>query len=388
MPPGMIPLLLLAFAQPPVKPVPTPVSPTKPDGIPAAEDVYPTGDPTIRLPLPEQMLKVGLRSFAVRPTGGGYVLYAGTVPVREFGADRVTADDALRAVQGLEALTDWGTTGGRAPFDYALAYGRAAPAPHGRHVGARFIDLKSIRAEGVRGAWLVRDDFGLLANCGSDTALAEQAVAVCKRYGFNRLLTIGRGDPPAQRLLFAAPVTTQPEATVDPFATALQNQSLTRTGIPVPGGGYVGERVVIDPRKVEARRERADWVLIHGREVLARFGGDDNGAREAARMVSELRLTEWCTVGGLTFFLSNGQPPSRVPFATRSLPFEPSLLQAVPLDGRWAVAAGGRVLFPAASEAEAKQAIGVIQAFRFDTFCQVGANPRAGLRFLVRTSGR
>jgi hypothetical protein len=31
---------------------------------------------------------------------------------------------------------------------------------------------------------------------------------------------------------------------------------MTRTGVEVPGVGYVGEKVVIDPRKVEARRRR------------------------------------------------------------------------------------------------------------------------------------
>ena len=295
MPPAMLTLLaLLAAAQPPGKPA-------LPDGVQKAEDAYPPADPTVRLPLPEQLLKTGLRSFSIRPAGGGFTLYAGTVPLREFGADRVAADQALRAVQSLELLTDWGSLGSRTPFDYALANGRAAPAPTGRILGARVIDLKGIRAEGVRGTWLVRDDFGVLANCGPDPAAAEQAAAVCKRYGFNRLLVIGPADAPAFRLLFATPASNQPEPQVDPFAATLQNNTLTRTGVPIPGGGYAGERVVLDLKKIEARRERADWVLAHGVEVLARFGGDDNGDREAVRLITEARLTEFCTVGGLTF---------------------------------------------------------------------------------------
>ena len=378
-------LALLSLAQPPATAA-TP--PPKPAGLPKPDDLYPPADPTVKLPHPERLLKAGLRSFSVRPAGGTYALYAGTTPVRDFGPDRTAANDALRAVQGLDQLTDWGTVAGKTPLDYALAAGRAAPAPVGRHQGARSVDLKSVRAEGVRGAWLVRDDFGLLVNCGPDEAAAEQAAAVCRRYGFNRLLAVGAADAPAARLLFAAPVGKHDAATADPFAALMQNHTLTRTGVPIPGGGFAGERLVLDPRKVEARRDRADWVLAHGRDVLAHFGGDDNGAREAARMVADARLTEFCTVGGLTFFLANGRPPARVPFAARGVPFAPALLQAVAADGGWAVAAGGRVLFPAASEAEAKQMLGVVRAFQFDTVCHVGANPRAGLTFLARTGGR
>ena len=77
-----------------------------------------------------------------------------------------------------------------------------------------------------------------------------------------------------------------------------------------------------------------------------------------------------------------------MPFTARSVGFTPEQLQVMPLDGKWAVAAGGRTLFPATSEAEAKQMIEVIRAFRFDTFSQIGTNPRTGLRFLARTGAR
>ena len=371
----MLTLLLLSLAQPPAL-------------APAADDLYPPADPTVKLPQPESLLRANLRSFAVRPAGGGFTLVAGTVPLREFGADRQTADDALRAVQGLLKLTDWGTVPGKVPLDYALADGRAAPAhPQYRHLGARTIDLRSIRAEGVRGTWVLRDDFGILTNFGPDPAPAEQAAAVCRRYGFNRLLAVGGADRPALRLLFAAQLSSDgKELKADPFAATFQNQTLDRSGVPVPGGGYAGERLTFDPRKLEVRKDRADWVLALGREVLARFGGDDTAAREAARMAVDNQLTEYCTVGGLTFFLSHGKPQTRVPFTARSVPFAADQLQATPQDGRWAVTAGGRAIAAAASEAEAKQMLGVIKAFRFDTACQLGA--KGGLRFLARTGGR
>jgi hypothetical protein len=395
----MLTLLALLAAQPPAALPPAPQPPARPAAPPAglpgqpevqkAEDLYPQPDPAVVLPHPEQTLKVGPRSLAVRPAGGGYVLYAGTVPLRDFGPDRQAADAALRAVRDLPQTTDLGTLGGSRPVaDYALAGGRASGFGLTAGLG-RTIDLPTVRAEPVRGAWLVRDDLGLLLNCGPDRATAEQAAAVCKRYGFNRLVRVGGDARPSYQLLCAAPTVNAPKPPPEArLAAALQEQTLTRTGVPLPGGGFAGERVVLDPRLVEARRERGDWVLAHGPEVLARFGGDDAAAREAARMVKEQRLTEFCTVGGLTFLLSNGRPQARVPGSARATPLRADALKVVPLDGRWAVVEGGRPLGVAGSEAEAKEMLAVIAAYKFDTAARLGVSPRAGLTVLARTGGR
>src|SRR5205823_6177525 len=147
---------------------------------------------------------------------------------------------------------------------------------------------------------------------------------------------------------------------------AAQEQALTRTGVPVPGLGFVGERIVIDARQVEVRKERADYVLAHGPDVLAKFGANEWAAQDALRVVKDARFTEFCRVGELTFFLAGGKAPTRVPFSAQGARFTPAALKVQPADGRWGVYDTGRLIVPAASKEEGEQMVRVIQAYQFD----------------------
>lgn len=254
------------------------------------------------------------------------------------------------------------------------------------------VDLKEVRADSVRGAWVLRDAGNILLNFGPDRAGAEQAAAVCRRYGFNRVGLVGF-PAPKFAYLFAAPVAgADRPAGADPSAAlvaAAQEQHLTRTGVPVPGAGFVGERLVIDHRKAEVRKDRSEWVLAHGPDVLVRFGASEWAARDALKVVQDLRATEFCTVAGVTFLLVNGAAPTRVPFAAQGSRFSPAGLQVRPADARFAVYDGaGRQLFVVGTKEEGEQLVQVIRAFQFDQTAQVGLSPRASLRFLAKTGGR
>ena len=102
------------------------------------------------------------------------------------------------------------------------------------------IDLRSVRAEAIRGA----------GACGTTTRAAklrpeqqeaQQAVAVCQKYGFNRIGTVGKG--PAVTYFFAG-LETIPGTTAK-LAMEIQRARgdvvNSRTGIDVPGLGFVGE---------------------------------------------------------------------------------------------------------------------------------------------------
>jgi hypothetical protein len=279
-------------------------------------------------------------------------------------------------IGGTRPVVEYGLTNGEAP--------KWSTSPR-----AQFpIDLKTVRAEPVRGAWVLADDANILLNFGPDRAGAEQAAAVAKRYGFNRVGLVGQ-PVPQMAFFFAmnAPVTAKP-ATADALAAivrASQEQNLTRTAVDVPGVGLVGERLTFDRNKLDVRKDRADWVLASGPDVLARFGYSELAARDALRVVVDGRFTEFCKVGGLTFLLTNGQPPTRVPFAAQGARFEPRLLAAREVGGVWGVYEGtGRLLYPAESVAEAETMVKVIRAYGFDQTCLVGS-PKAGLRFLAKT---
>ena len=142
--------------------------------------------------------------------------------------------------------------------------------------------------------------------------------------------------------------------------------------------------VKIDPRRVDARRDGPDGVVASGTEVLARFGPAEFTARDAARVIAEGRFTEFCRAGGQTFFLTNGKAPTRVPFSAVGRRFDPGALRAGPYGSRWAVTENGRHLFDAADQAEAEGLIRLVRHFGFDTMCQVGAPPRAGVSFMAK----
>jgi hypothetical protein len=172
---------------------------------------------------------------------------------------------------------------------------------------------------------------------------------------------------------------------VDALTAAAQEQSLSRTGIPVPGVGYFGVSMKIDPKKVEARREGFEWVVAHGSDIIARFGVAEFTAREAVQVIRDGRFNEFCTAGGVTFFLVNGKAPTRVPFSVQGRRYHLDALKVHRLGDRWAVTESGRHLFDVPNEQEGESLVRLLKHFQFDQVCQVGSSPRASLKFLARS---
>jgi hypothetical protein len=363
----------------------TPAEATPPEG----QRTGPKPDPSVVLPRPEQLAKIDAGLLVVRFQGGGSQLWCGPALVRDFGTDGRAAQDTVTVLRALRP-TEWGGIGSPRPVvEYGLRNGEPTAWNDLQRYGTP-IDLKTVRAEPVRGAWVVRDEANIHLNFGPHRADAEQAAAVARRHGFNR---VGRVGLPGTVLTFFY---LDPNAgdgkpgTVDAFVEltkASQEANLVRTAVDVPGIGLVGERLQLDPRQLDARKDRGEWVLANGPDVLARFGYSEMAARDALRVVKEARLTEFCRVGGVTFFLSHGQPPTRISYAALGVRFDPDRLSAREIGpGQWGVSEGpGRVLFPAASRDEAEMAVKVIRAYKFDQVCQVGASPKASLRFLAKT---
>jgi hypothetical protein len=251
------------------------------------------------------------------------------------------------------------------------------------------VSLQAVRVEPVRGVWCLRDDDNILFNFGANRAEAEQALAVVRKYGFNRVGVIGTpGQPPAMNYFFAAldDGKTQRPPTA-PLALAAQESALTRTGIPVPGVGYFGEMVRIDPKKVTARKDGYEWVVASGADVLGRFGATEWPARDAAKMIADAGFTEFCRAGtaGLTFFLVGGQAPTRVPYAARGRRFDPQQLKVQKVFEKWSVTEGGRHLFDVGSGEEGEAVIRLLRHFQFDQVCHLGPSPKTGIQFLAKS---
>jgi len=346
------------------------------------------GPRAITLPRDEKLLVVDQRSLRVQYLANRLVLTNNNQVFRQFDSKSNDAEVVKQLLNDL-VVVRWGTIGvQRIVVEYGLtldARGEVVVPPNaGFPQGVVSFDLKSLRVEAVRGAWCVRDNDSIILNFGLEKLEAEQAVAVCQKYGFNRLGTVGRGREPAVTYFIAATDTT-PGASPTKSAD-LQRQVLTRTGIDVPGLGFIGERIAIEPKKLEVRRDGSDVTLRMGNEILAHFGSDEWAARDAVRVIEQARFTEFCRFGGMTFFLVKGKAPTAVPFHARSTRFDPASLRSRELNGKWyAIDASGRPVLPATDEKEAVEIVKIVKAFGFDTVATVGNSPTANLQFLVKS---
>jgi len=346
--------------------------------------------PAVITPQLERFLPLDAGAVNIRSNAEHWLLVAGPHVLANFGKDQAAAEEARLAVRELKP-TDWASIGS-AGLHYGLTGGKANALNLSVKQSVP-IDLKSVRAAAVRGVWVLKDEANILVNFGLAKHDAEQAAAVIQKYGFNRLGRVGFPNPTFQ-YLFAEPVdfkATRPNVG-GPSALhqAAAEQALNRTGIPVPGVGFVGERIVIDPRRIDIRKDGGEYKLVSGNDVLGRFGPSEWSARDALKFIQDSRFTEFCKIGETTFFLIDGKPPTKVPFNVQGRSFDPKNVKARNLDGRFGVYDGsGRLIFSCTTAEEAEQTAKAIQGFGFDTVCRLGLSDRTSLKFLAKTgSGR
>jgi hypothetical protein len=374
-----------ASSSPFARPLPTGALPT-PTALPDGS-VMSASRVETPLPHPEAKIAIDAGALTMKKINGMWQIWSGPKPLKNLGTDEVGARDIIRVMHDLHP-TEWVSIGSpRAVVEYGLTGGR--PTVGGAFARAVIpIDLRSVRIEPIKGVWCLKDDANIHFNFGLSKADADQALAAIRKYGFNRIGVVG-SDPnvPALTYLFAALEAegAQPKP-VNALALAAQENRLARTGIPVPGVGYMGEMIPIDARKIEVRRDGIDWVVFSGNEPLARFGQDQGAARDAQRLIQDGNFTELCRAGppGLTFFLTNGQPPTRVPLFVQARRFDSSGLKVTQQGMHWTVTERGRHLFDVSSQQEGEAVILLLKHYHFDQLCQVGSSPRSNLTFLAK----
>lgn len=392
----------------PTHAAPDPFRPQPPGLLPPLRATPPTmpGEPTllpshlqpeVTLPQKETLARIDPNGMSARRTGDRWSVVNGFVTVRDFGSDQAAAEEFVKVLRDLRP-TDWGTVGtARVVVEYGLTSG-AAQQPAFTPKTSVAIDPASLRVESVRGVWVVRDDDNILLNFGKEKGDAEQAVGVIRKYGFNRIGQVGAAGAGATFLFAqevpaankAKPKAPAPTGVYADIQKAIQEEKLTRTGIAVPGekGTAVGERIAIDPKAVELKRDKGDWKLVHGQDVLANFGPSEWSGRDALKLVQDQRFTEFCRFNAeVTFFLVNGQAPTKVPFAVQATRFDREAVKVKSASGgRYGLYEGsGRQLFACDSQKEAEQLLKLLQEHGFDTSCQIGLGTKSSLRFLAKT---
>lgn len=125
--------------------------------------------------------------------GKAWQLRCGNVPLKEFTFE----NDGREAVQLLRDLhlNQHGTIGKPRPVvEYWLSDGQAPRGPVGQRRLLTF-DPHHLRAEEVQGQWCVRDPRQILFSFGAHADEARKAIDLLQAHGFNRLGMIGRPRP-------------------------------------------------------------------------------------------------------------------------------------------------------------------------------------------------
>jgi hypothetical protein len=325
---------------------------------------------------------------------------AGGVLLKDFGWQEAEAREALRLIRELR-LNQLGSVGTPRPvLEYWLSDGRAPEALH-RELPTVILDSATLRVDQVQGRWFLRDDARIHFAFGPHAEEAARALAIIQRHGFNRVSLVGRA-PPAMTVFLKDPNGAVPR----PAATSAARTEPTRLGalpaaLPiVPAGreppksdlpaAALGERVTFDWRQVQLRRDKEDWKLAAGSLVLASFGPNERDARQGLAALQHYHFTEQRQIGrprpAFTYYLVNGEAPRGLMFGLGSVPFQPDALALRELDGNWTLADGNKPILQFGDRAEeAKQALQVIQKYRFDHLYRIGPGGTTGMTVLVRS---
>jgi hypothetical protein len=187
----------------------------------------------------------------------------------------------------------------------------------------------------------------------------------------------------------AAPASTpfvNPAPAVAPAASTPPAAQPTPLALPAPE-----HLITFNPDMADLNWTGRDWQLAAGGVLLKNFGPREREAREALRLVRELRLSQYAPVGGpppvLEYWLADGKAPSALSPGLHTVPLHPADIAVEQQDGQWCLNDGRRALFNFGRDEDgARQALAVIQKYGFAQVAVVGQGAPAMLVFLTAAS--
>jgi hypothetical protein len=146
-----------------------------------------------------------------------------------------------------------------------------------------------------------------------------------------------------------------------------------------------------DYRVAELQWVDSRWVLRAGDVVLKDFGKREAEARQALRIIRELRLTEHATVGTprpvLEYWLADGQAPRGLSSGLQLLPIDPSSMNVEQIQGQWCLRDARRPLFSfGPHQDDANHALEVMRRYGFNRVGYVGQPVPAMIYFLAESN--
>jgi hypothetical protein len=337
------------------------------------------------------LTKFDCHDLELRHDGDRWQLRGGTAFVKDLGTSENDAREAQRIIRELR-LTQHGSIGSPQPvIEYWLADGQPPQGFPARYRLSSF-DLKSLQVVQMEGHWCLRDARQLLFNFGPREQDAQQALAMLKRYQFNRVGYVGAANPVMMYFMAGADDNHPSDQRLQRPITMDQLRQPRQLSAPSPlvyDPATGSEHLPLDWRQVQVRHEGQRVKLVFGNQCLADFGGNEMDAREALRIVQYYRFTEQCRVGAsndaVTFYLVNGQAPHGLGAGVRSTGFHPGQLTVRQIDDHWMLCENDRPVLRAGKNAtEAKQVLTLIQKYKFDNLCYIGRADAPALTFLVQ----
>lgn len=135
----------------------------------------------------------------------------------------------------------------------------------------------------------------------------------------------------------------------------------------------------IEPLEVRLSWNNRRWQLSHRGEILKDFGPREQEARQALRVIQDLRLNQHGVVGSpapvMEYWLSDGKPPRSVSRGgLRTVALDPGTLRVEQVQGQWCLRDASRVLFNFQDRADdARHALAVVHKYHFDQIGVLGS---------------
>lgn len=318
------------------------------------------------------LIKFDPEQLTIKRSDNRCQLWSGSQLLKDFGPLETEAREAARLIRSLH-FNQYGTIAGATPaFEYWLSNDEANKGSLAIKNVIPF-NAKTLKVENIANAWVIRDDKILLYNFGTQQEAAEQAYAIMRRFGFNQLGVIGIPNPVMTYLTVDA-YARAPEAPA-PLGTKEIINKIAEQGLMLPTLGYVGSKAPIEQRRLEVVRQPDGFALLHGKDVLARFGPDFNQAREALRVMQDARINEICLIGktGFPLYLSHGLPPRHAGLGFNNQPIKPARMKVQVVNNVVCVVEESRIVFEFGSNrADAELVLKVMQHYQFDQICPIG----------------
>jgi hypothetical protein len=135
--------------------------------------------------------------------------------------------------------------------------------------------------------------------------------------------------------------------------------------------------VPFDYRTAEIRWIDNRWQLLSGGVWLKDFGKGESDAREALRLIRDMRLTQHGTIGSprsvMEYWLADGLAPQGSALGQRLVPIDPASLRVEKVQEQWCLRDARRLLFVfGGHEADARQAFEIIHRHGFTQVGYIG----------------